>query len=184
MRKRPSDWTIGEDMSDWKDKFSNAPSVLDLCGLGLPKFPFPEPDSSRRLNRREEAELRDALATYLDQRGMTTAKEAKVMGGYIDIAALHNRKPVAIIETKITEPMKGIGQLFGYRFGVKGTPTMVLALPLRSELLTDLLINACQEADVELWAIEKNGTPIRLIRSQAPAYPEGLVVRRDLNWQS
>lgn len=168
-------------MGDFRDKFDNIPPVLNLSGREFPRFPFLSDESPQRTRKREEADLRDKLAAYLHRRGLRTVKEGRVFGGYIDLTVVEGGQAVALIETKVVEPMKGIGQLFGYRSGVKGSPTMVLAVPLELEGVTDLLISACQEADIELWMVEGDGTPIRMLRSENPAYPCGVVVKKDLN---
>lgn len=108
--------------------------------------------------RSDEAKLRDALAFHLQQCGFTVATEAAIPGGRCDIFAATDDGIDLLVEVKVTDPIRAVGQLYGYSHGRATAPTKILALPSGFEI-SRLLTLACLEANIEVWLIDANGTP-------------------------
>lgn len=126
-------------------------------------------------SKRDEAVLRDGLAQYLAEHGLNTRTEAQMpVGGRCDIAAGAAEELQLIVEVKVADPLRGIGQLFSYKSGWYPKPSLALAIP--SEGVDWLPLNiACFEAGVELWLVEPDGSPHRLCGPSGTTYPHGIV---------
>ncbi len=126
-------------------------------------------------SNRDEAALRDALATYLVEHGLSASTEVRMPGGgRCDIAAGEAEELQLIVEVKVADPLRGIGQLFAYRSGWQPPPSLVLAVPSRGVDWPSLNI-ACFEAGVELWLVEPDGTPRRVCGPSSATYPRSII---------
>ncbi len=98
----------------------------------------------------------------------------RMIAGRADIVAGYIEGIAVIVEVKIADPVRAIGQLFAYKSGYDPSPTLILAVPERMQV--DLVtLMACEEGNVELWYIEDNGEPRRLIGSRNPKYRKELI---------
>lgn len=126
-------------------------------------------------SKRDESALRDGLARYLSRRGLEVRTEAPMPGGgRCDIAAGTAEGPYLIVEVKVADPLRGIGQLFAYGSGWRPKPSLALAVPSEGVDWTPLNI-ACFEAEIELWLVEPDGKPYRLCGPSSTAYPQSIV---------
>lgn len=116
-----------------------------------------------------EADMRDSLAERLAGFGFSIEIEANSAGGRCDIKATMDDSPGLLIETKISDPIRGVGQLFGYRWDYDPKPTMVLAVP-KAISVNRLLWLSCLEAGVELWLVADDGKPQRMLASPNSTY--------------
>lgn len=116
-----------------------------------------------------EADMRDSLAERLAGFGFSIEIEANSAGGRCDIKAAMDGSPGLLIETKIADPIRGVGQLFGYRWDYDPKPTMVLAVP-KAISVNRLLWLSCLESGVELWLVADDGEPQRMLASPKPTY--------------
>ena len=134
-----------------------------------------EPLSGAPLSKRDEAVLRDGLARRLAEHGLNTRTEAQMPGGgRCDIAASTAEELQLIVEVKVADPLRGIGQLFHYRSGWYPKPSLVLAIPSEGVDWPPLNM-ACFEAGVELWLVEPDGSPRRLCGPSETGYTGGIV---------
>lgn len=137
-------------------------------------------EAARAASRPEfEAVLRDRLAGHLEAKGFRAETEVVTpSGGSCDILVTDQFGPLLLIEVKIRKPLRGIGQLFGYRAGLQPKPEMVLAV---SEALWNnspgssatFLRQACKEAGIALWVIASDAPSsesltITLLEGRAP----------------
>lgn len=134
-----------------------------------------EPLSGAPPSKRDEAALRDGLARHLAEHGLNTRTEAQMPGGgRCDIAAGTAEELQLIVEVKVADPLRGIGQLFSYRSGWYPKPSLALAIPSEGVDWPPLNL-ACFEAGVELWLVEPDGSPHRLYDTPQTTYPQVVI---------
>jgi hypothetical protein len=101
--------------------------------------------------------LQDKLRQELRAAGFRVVSEGRLFHrGRYDLAVLDPDNPesnlaFAIIEIKVEDPIRGIGQLFGYRAGLKGDPHLVLVTVAQAWGAVELW--ACHEAGIEAWLL-------------------------------
>ncbi len=147
-------------------------------GLGAPlgpRFYGPvtravEPWSEGLPSKRDEAALHDGLARYLGEHGFAVRTEAPMSGGgRCDIAADEAGDVQLIVEVKVADPLRGIGQLSLYGSGWHPKPSLALAVPCDG-VDWPMLNIACFGAEVELWLVETDGSPHRLCDTSGVSY--------------
>lgn len=114
--------------------------------------------STQRYNQRREATLRNGLFLYLRANRIRSEMEMQMLQGRCDIAVGDRSGVKILIEVKIADPIRGIGQLFGYSWGVSPMPLKVLAMP-RSMDISDMVCAALAASNTKLWWLEEDGTP-------------------------
>lgn len=108
-----------------------------------------------------EAKFVRALVVRITDRGYHVSLEARSLtGGACDIAIYRPdpavplaRGPLfALVEAKVADPLKGIGQLHSYAAGIDPRPGLILAVP--RELDSPRLRHACESTGVTLWSVD------------------------------
>lgn len=84
-------------------------------------------------------------------------------GDRLDILAQDKTNHNLLIEVKIEKPIRGIGQLFGYRVGLESSLSLVLAVSEKCwkkspRSSAQFLCRACNDAKIEFWVVKAGGT--------------------------
>lgn len=97
-----------------------------------------------------EFKQRDYLAQKLRAGGLQVTTEVQMpISGICDIVVWANELPKQLIEVKIADPIRAVGQLLAYGEQWYPRPTLVLATTVYDELC----VLACKSAGIEFWKL-------------------------------
>lgn len=104
-----------------------------------------------------EGALRDLLARAFMEAGLIADTEAAtVLDQRCDIAVTepdNQEECFAIVEVKVADPIRGIGQLFAYAHGQYPRPHLVLIVDEAACNSNLAEMWACVEAGIEMWTV-------------------------------
>lgn len=136
-------------------------------------------EGAYRFKSTSERVLQDRLQTELNLRGFETTQEMVVVPRDRVDVAVHpgsGLQVLTLIEVKIADPIRGVGQVLSYQVGV-GQPVHCV-LVTSWEAFNSQVSRACTVAEIELWVMEKDefrpitGPPTLWNAFKAPDQPE------------
>jgi hypothetical protein len=104
----------------------------------------------------KERVLQGQLAAELNRRGFETLREMIVVPrDRVDVAVppSGDLQVLTLIEVKLADPIRGVGQVLSYRVGA-GEPTHCV-LVIGWDVFNSQVARACTAAEIELWVMRK-----------------------------
>jgi hypothetical protein len=143
----------------------------------LPGVEGVEAALSRHIAQKERV-LQDQLVAELNRRGFESLREMVVVPrDRVDVAVppSGDLQVLTLIEAKIADPVRGVGQVLSYRVGA-GEPTHCV-LVIGWDVFNSQVARACTAAEIELWVMRKGefkyitGPPTLWNASRGPDEP-------------